>query len=153
MKRPTKNGWSVLIEEMNQDGTKGKSSTVTPPTRFWWLASRTLRTRPKEWTYERRTLVDHDAEMRRWNYDMGIIEPTPQERAGLPVWHDNYETIPPRTPKQREFDDRMVADFRVFNKAHGDRTGVSLTWHQWIEHVTGDKQCRCASWNKEWVPR
>lgn len=145
-RRWKRNGWAVLIEALNPDGTPaGQKMVAGPPTKSLLKALVLMRTRPHEYHgfSEHREIVNHDEEMRRWNYTMGIIEPTPEERATLPIWHRNYETVPPRTPERKEFDDLMVADYQAFNKEHMARTKFTLTWEQWIEHVTGDKRCDC----------
>lgn len=82
------NGWSIL--HSSRDGDR---KSVSLPHRTWFGAFISLAW-DTEYGMPIRKIVDHDAEMRRWGYDMGLIEPTLEERWRLPEWHRNYLPSP-----------------------------------------------------------
>lgn len=126
------NGWSVL--EVSADG---RNKTAKRPHATRLGASIECVFGQREFVGGTRTVVNHDEEMRRWDYLMALREPTPEERAQLPIWHENYETIPPRSPEQRAADEHLVAYFFDYNEAHSAATHMVLTLDQFQRESAG----------------
>lgn len=75
-----RDGWSVVTGSTHSKSCGRPHRTLVGAAAEWLFA---IISGPAR-------VVRHDAEMRRWGYLMGVIEPTREEREQLPRWHRNY---------------------------------------------------------------